>query len=182
MRSPLDLIAEGPPFQVRGTTEAAALVLAHPETIDALFDGLADDNEGIRNRASGALEKVAMARPDLLAPYKRELLTRVARIDHWVVRSRFCKILALVPNLTIAERRRAVALAKGWIDDPSTVVKVTALDCLVQLSLAPGFEGERTFATARVEAWAERGDTPAERARARILRKQLAKLARAARA
>lgn len=182
MPSPLDLIAEGPPFQVRGTAEAAALVLAQPGLLDELFDGLADDNEGIRNRASGALEKVAVARPGLLAPYKRELLTRVARIDHWVVRSRFCKILALVPNLTTAERRRALALVRGWIDDPSTVVKVTALDCLVQLSLAPGFEAERARAAARVEAWAEHGDTAAARARGRILRKQLAKLARAAQA
>lgn len=181
MPRPLDLIAEGPPFQVRGTAEAAARVLAEPGLIDELFDGLADNNEGLRNRAAGALAKVAAARPDLLAPYKRELLTRVARIEHWVVRSRFCPILARVPNLTVRERRRAIALVRGWIDARSSVVKAVALDCVVQLSLAPGFGAERAAASALVEECAEHGATPALRARARLMRKQLAKLARTTR-
>jgi hypothetical protein len=128
------------------------------------------------------LLKVALARPDLLAPYKRELLTKVARIDHWVVRCRYCQVLARVPNLTTAERRRAIALTRGWIGDKSSVVKAVALDCVVQLSLAPGFAAERIAAAALVEACATRGETPALRARARLLRQQLAKLARTAKA
>lgn len=182
MPSPLDLIAEGPPYQVRGTAAAAALVLAHPGLIDELFDGLADANEGIRNRAAGALRQVSAARPELLAPYKRELLTRVARIEHWVVRGRLCPLLARLENYTPAERRRTIALVRGWIADPSSVVKAVALDCTVQLSLAPGFATERAAAAALIEDCAAHGATPALRARARLLRKQLAKLARTARA
>ncbi|MDQ5979388.1 MAG: hypothetical protein QG602_2362 [Verrucomicrobiota bacterium] len=178
----LDQLAVGPAYALGRAAEVAAQVLARPELVDELFDGLADDNEGIRNRASGALVQVSAARPDLLGPYKRELLTRVSRIEHWVVRSRFCQMLARLDNLTPAERRRMIVMVRGWLDDRSSVVKAVALDCVVQLSLAPGFAAERTAAAALVEECAARGETPALRARARLLRKQLAKLARAARA
>jgi hypothetical protein len=178
MPTVLDQLAEGPPMAMGTVPAIAAQVLARPELIDELFDGLADGDAGMRHRASAVLEKVSATRPDLLPPYKRELLTRVSRLDHWIVRSNLCKMLPRLTNLTAAERRRAIALARGWIGDRSSVVKAVALDCVVQLSLAPGFGAERAAAAALVEACAARGETPALRARARLMRKQLAKLAR----
>ncbi|RXK53749.1 hypothetical protein ESB00_18865 [Oleiharenicola lentus] len=182
MPTPLDLLAEGLRYDAPRVAAAAALVLAQPERVDELFDGLADDNVNLRNRASGALKTVSAQRPDLLLPYKRELLTRVARLDHWIVRSHLCEMLPRLTNLTAAERRRALALARGWMEDRSSIVKAVALDCIVQLSLAPGFATERVAAAQLVEECVAHGETPALRARARLLRKQLAKLARAARA
>jgi hypothetical protein len=178
----LDQLVDGPPWAAGRSAAVAAQVLAQPGLIDELFDGLADDNAGLRNRASRALEEVSTVRPDLLLPYKRELLTRVARIDHWIVRSNLCHMLPRLTNLTATERRRAIALARSWIDRPGIVVKANALDCVVQLSLAPGHAAEHAAAVALIEDCATRGESPAVRARARILRKQLAKLARAARA
>ena len=178
----LDQLAGGDPLTLGRTVAVAAQVLAHPELIDGLFDGIADDDDAIRNRSIDALERVSAVRPDLLRPYKRELLTRVSRIGHWAVRSHLCQVLARVDNYTPAERRRAIALARGWLGEPSSIVKAVALDCLVQLSLAPGFAVERAAAAALVEECAARGETAALRARARLLRKQLAKLARPARA
>lgn len=178
----LDQLFEGPPHMLGRSAAVAAQVLVQPESIDELFDGLAGDDEGIRNRASDALEKISVARPDLFQPYKRELLTRVSRIEHWIVRSHLCQMLPRLPNLTATERRRAIVLTRGWIGEKSSVVKALALECVVQLSLAPGFAAELAEATALVDECAEHGETPALRARARILRKRLAKLARAARA
>lgn len=178
----LDQLAGDDPLTLGRTADVATQVLARPELIDELFDGLAGDDEGIRNRASGALKKVADARPDLLRPYKKELLTRVARIDHWVVRSRLCQMLGLLDNYTPAERRRTIATMRGWIGEKSSVVKAVALDCAVRLSLAPGFATERAAAAALVEECATHGETPALRARARLLRELLVKLARPARA
>jgi hypothetical protein len=160
----------------------AAQVLVRPELIDELFDGLASGDEILMGRAADALEKVARVRPDLLQPYKRELLTRVTRLEPWVVRAHACQLLALLPRYTPAERRRALQIVRGFLSDRSSIVKALALDCIVRLSLAPGFAAERTAATALVEACATVGETPALRARARILRKLLAKLARASRA
>jgi hypothetical protein len=178
----LDQLAGDDPMALGRMAEVAAQVLARPELIDELFDGLAGDDEGIRNRASGALKRVADDRPDLLRPYKKELLTRVARIDHWVVRSRLCQMLGRLDNYTPNERRRTITTMRAWLGQKSSVVKAVALDCTVQLSLAPGFAPERAEAAALVEECASQGDTPAVRARARLLRKQLAKLARTARA
>lgn len=178
----LDQLAGGHPLTLGRTAAVADQVLAKPELIDELFDGIADENEAIRNRSIDALERVSAVRPDLLRPYKRELLTRVSRIGHWAVRSHLCQVLARLDNYTPLERRRAIALTRGWLNDPSSIVKAVALDCLVQLSLAPGFDEERAAATALVEECATHGETAALRARARLLQKQLAKLARVARA
>ncbi|HEX2860423.1 MAG TPA: hypothetical protein VHN79_02240 [Lacunisphaera sp.] len=174
----LDQLADGPVWAAGRSARVAAQVLAQPEQIDELFDGLADEQEGIRNRAARALEEISAARPELLLPYKRELLTRATRIEHWIVRSHLCHILPRLGNLTTAERRRAIALLRGWMASRSIVTKVDALEGLVRLSLAPGFAAERAAATALLEDRATHGDTPALRARARILHKHLAKLAR----
>lgn len=178
----LDQLVGGAPHTLGRSPEVAAQVLARPELIDELFDGLADDDETIRNRSSDALERVAATRPDLLRPYKRELLTRVTPIDHWIVRTHTCQILARLDNYTPAERRRTIALMRSWLGEKSSIVKTVAFDCAVRLSLAPGFAAERAAAAALVEECAAHGETPALRARARILRKSLAKLARESRA
>lgn len=178
----LDQLAGGDPLTLGRAAAVAVQVLAQPVLIDELFDGIADDDEAIRIRSIDALEQVSVGRPDLLRPYKRELLTRVSRIGHWAVRSHLCQVLARLDNYTPAERRRVIALTRGWLNEPSRIVKAVALDCLVQLSLAPGFDAERAAATALVEDSATHGQTAALRARARLLRKQLAKLAPPARA
>lgn len=180
MPSLLDQLAEGRAWDPGRSAAVAAQVLARPELIDELFDGLADDNEGLRNRASRALREVSATRPDLLLSYKRELLTRVSRIDQWIVRANLCHLLPRLTNLTAAERRRAIALTRSWMDSSSSsiVVKVDAFECTVRLCLA----AEPSAAAALVEQWAAHGETAAMRARARILRKQLAKLARAVQA
>lgn len=174
----LDQLIDGPPWNAGRSRYVAEQVLARPELIDELFDGLADDHAGLRNRASRALEEISASQPELLFPYKRELLTGVARIEHWIVRSNLCHMLPRLKNLTARERQQALALARSWFGESSIVVKADALDCLVQLSLAPGFEAEKAAAAAFVEHCATHGDAPAVRARARLLRKQLVKLAR----
>jgi hypothetical protein len=181
MRTLLDQLVDGPVWAAGRSSDVAAQVLAQPGLIDELFDGLADNHEGLRNRAARTLQEISGARPELLFPYKRELLTRVVRIEHWIVRSHLCRMLPRLANLTSRERRRAIALACRWLDEGGSVVKADALECIVWLSIAPGFTAERATAANLVEACAARGDTPALRARARILRKKLAKLARAGR-
>ncbi len=178
----LDQLSGGDRRTVGRSAAVAAQVLARPELMDELFDGLASGDGILMGRSADALEKVARSRPDLLQPYKRELLTRVSRLEPWVVRAHTCELLALVPRYTPAERRRALQLVRGFLADRSSIVKALALDCIVRLSLAPGFSAERTAAAALVEACANEGETPALRARARILRKLLAKLARTSRA
>lgn len=49
-------------------------VLASPELVNVLIDGLLIDDAVVRMRASDALEKVSVAQPDLVEPYKAKLI------------------------------------------------------------------------------------------------------------
>lgn len=178
----LDQLAGGDPRSVGKAAAVAAQVLAEPARLDELFDGLACDDEPIRSRASDALEKVSALRPELLRPYKRELLTRVLQLDAWIVRAHACQILPRLDNLTAAERRRAWQTVQGFLTDRSSIVKAVALECLVRLSLPAKDASARRTTRRLVDACAASGDTPALRARARKMQRLLAKLARAPRA
>ncbi len=173
----LDQLVDGPAWARGHSARVAAQAISQPGLVDELFDGLADDHAGIRNRAARALEEVSRSRPDLLLPYKRELLTRVWRIEHWIVRSHLCRMLPRL-GLNATERRRALALAHAWLRDGTIVVQADALECIVRLSTAPGIADGPAAAARLVEECAAHGGSPAVRARARILRKHLAKLAR----
>jgi len=173
----LDRLAGGDLRTPGRSAEVAAQVLAQPGLLDGLLDGLGDPDEVIRGRTADALERISAVRPDLIQPFKRELLDRVGEPDHWVVRSHLCQIVPRLGNLTPRERRRLIALMRGFLTDKSSIVKAVALDCCVQLSLAPGFADERSAATGLVGTCAAHGDTAALRARARLLRRQLVKLA-----
>lgn len=171
----LDLLAQDPDPRTLGRAkEATARVLTEPGQIDELFDGLASGEAILMTRSADVLERVTAASPELLQPYKREFLTRVARLDHWIVRAHVCQMLPRL-RLTRREREQALVLVQGFLDDRSSIVKAVALDCLVQLSLAPGFEAELAAVAALVDRCAARGDTPALRARARKMQRQLAR-------
>ncbi|MBI2517937.1 MAG: hypothetical protein HYV95_13620 [Opitutae bacterium] len=176
----LDKLAEGDLRTLGRSAEVAADVLARPELIDELFDGIAVDDAAVRARAIDALERVAARQPELLQPYKRELLTRVALIEHWTVREHVCQLLPRLGKLTARERRAALRLVRGYLQDKSSIVKACALECLVRLSAAPGFAAQRAQAAILVDHCAARGNTAALRARARRMQRHLAKLARGA--
>ncbi|MCB1104749.1 MAG: hypothetical protein H7A44_03595 [Opitutaceae bacterium] len=174
----LEQLAGGDLRTLGRSAEVAAQVLAQPELIDELFDGIASDDEVIMARASDALEKVAAARPDVLQPYKQELLERVAHIKHWVVRAHVCQLLPRLDQLTATERRRAIALIQTYFADRSSIVRACAVECLVHLSAPADFAKERTRVIALVNDCAAHGDTPALRARARKMQRLLARQAK----
>ena len=173
----LEKLAGGDLRTLGRSAEVAADVLARPELIDELFDGVASDDVVVMARAADSLEKVAALRPDLLQPYKKELLTRVAKLDHWVVREHVCQLLPRLENLTVAERRAALVTVQGYLDGRSSIVKAFALECLVHLSAVPGFARDHAAITALVGRCAARGETAALRARARKMQRLLVKLA-----
>jgi len=147
--------------------EVARQVLADQSLFDELFDGIAEDNPTIRNRATRVVAEVTEVRPDWLAPYKSDFLNHIMALDHWIVRANVCKILPRFPNLNVTERRRMFRWAESLLPDPSSVVKACALDCLVRLSFAPHMSREFVLAQQHVQRSMIHGDTPALRARAR---------------
>lgn len=165
----LDQLSGGHPSTIGRAREVAQQVLSARERLDELFDGIAEDNPTIRHRAIRAVAEVSAVQPDWLAPNKEDFLEHMMAMDHWIVRANVCKILPRIPNLSAAERRRMFRWAESLLNDSSSVVKACALDCLSRLSLAPGFPRERKQAAAQVQHSMRLGDTPALRARARLL-------------
>lgn len=169
MLSLLDQLSGGHPSTIGRAREVARLVLEDRTSLDELFDGIAEDNPTIRNRAIRAVQEVSAVQPEWIAPYKDEFLQHIMAMEHWIVRSNTCKILPLFSNLTAAERRRMFRWAESLLNDPSSIVKTCALECLARLSLVPGFSPELAQAAQYVEHSILYGDTPALRARARKL-------------
>jgi hypothetical protein len=103
--------------------EVIALVWADPDAGRAgeLFDCLFAEDAVVRMRAADALEKVALRRPELVAPFMDRLLTDAAAIDQPSVQWHIAQIVTEVP-LSPEQRRRAIALlqynlesAHDWI-------------------------------------------------------------------
>ncbi|HAP41318.1 MAG TPA: hypothetical protein DCQ94_16410 [Nitrospira sp.] len=173
MSTLLEMLAGGDRRTLGRSAEVANRVLARPELVSELFDGIASGDEVIRGRASDALEKVSAERPDLIQPYQREILDHLTAVDDWVVREHVCLILPRLTTITAADRRRTLATVRGYLNNRSSIVQAFALECLVRLSRAPGFERERMRVDALVERCVTQGATPAVRARARRMMKMI---------
>jgi HEAT repeat protein len=61
-------------------SEVAAFVLANPQVLDDLLDGLSVSDDVVRGRTADALEKIARSRPDLLVNHL-DLLVQIANSD-----------------------------------------------------------------------------------------------------
>jgi hypothetical protein len=84
-------------------------------------------------RAADAAEKVTFTRPELLQPYKRELLGLLAESEQIELR---WHLALMVPRLELnaTERQRAAKTLWRYLDDRSSIVKTFALQGLAELA------------------------------------------------
>jgi hypothetical protein len=149
--------------------EVVEKVLADPGLFRIVFDGMLVDDPLIRMRCADAAEKITARRPDLLQPYKRKLLRKVALIDQQEVR---WHVAQLIPRLKLAraERRAAMEFLYRFLKDDSRIVKTFAMQALADLAerdadLRPGI--------VRTIQKLTRTGSPAMRSRGRKLLKKL---------
>ena len=121
--------------------------------------------------AADCLEKVAAANPKLIQPYKDAILRVLSRIGQWPVRSRVCLMLPRL-KLSSTERREAFETVRTYLDDESSIVRTFAMQAMFDLSEKD--ELLRDAAMAVIERAVKSG-SPAMRARARHLIKNLTK-------
>src|SRR5690606_28483596 len=105
--------------------------------------------------------------PERLAPHKDALLGELAEIDQPEVRWHVAQMLPRL-HLNPPENARAAAILKGFLQDKSTIVRVSALEALAALAVA---DDELEAEVSRLLARALQSGTPAEKARARKLLK-----------
>ncbi len=151
----------------------AALILNQPERFAELLECLWHDDPVVRMRAADAAEKITARKPELLRPFKLELLGLARETGQQEVRWHLALIL---PRLPLAGREfaGAVALLTEFLNDRSAIVKTCALQGLAEMAkIKPEF---REGVIAQMETAARTG-SPAMKARARKLLPPLRRLA-----
>lgn len=152
------------------TDKIASIVSTQPGLFAELMFGLWHVEGGVRSRAADAVEKATREHPELLDPFKTELLGLMPEARPAAVRWHLAQLLPRL-GLTGAERRRAIDLLRSYLNDRSSIVKTFAMDSLAELA-APDkkLHGE---VIEMIRGFTKTG-TPAMKARGRKL---LAKLA-----
>lgn len=148
------------------------LVSRAPRRFAELIECLWSDDPIVRMRAADAAEKASAAQPELLTPYKTELLGLLAEAEQIELRWHLAQMASRLP-LNVTERRRAAETLQLYLEDRSSIVRTLALQALSDIS--------RTDSELRpkvreiLEQSMIRG-TAAMKARARKLLKELKKL------
>jgi hypothetical protein len=145
--------------------EVAGLVSRRSELFPQLIAGLWSQDSLVRMRAADAAEKVTRNAPDLLKPYKKELLGLMAETNE----QELCwHLAAMIPRLllTSKERQRVASILNTYLEHRSSIVKTYALQGLAELA-----QQEPTLRPSVVETLREavRKGTPAMKARSRKL-------------
>jgi len=127
------------------------------------------EDPAVRMRSADAAEKVSAAKPEMLKPYKAELLGLLAETEQIELRWHLAQMVPRL-GLTEAERNRAAETLRLYLEDRSSLVRTFALQALADISRTDTRLRER--ARELLEE-ALRGGTAAMKARARKLLTQL---------
>jgi hypothetical protein len=140
-------------------------VLADTRQFPELLQCMWSHDAVVRMRAADAAEKVSAAKPDLLQPFKAELLGLAAESQQPEVQ---WHLALLIPRLGLTPRecRRAFAQLREYLEHRSSIVKTLALQGLAELARE---HEEFRLEVAELLAEASRNGTPAMKARARKL-------------
>jgi hypothetical protein len=115
------------------SNEVAAVVLAHRRRFPELMDCLWNDNALVRMRAADAVEKASAREPDLLAPFKAELLGLLAEAEQQELLWHLAQVVPRL-GLTPRERARAAGVFRSFLNHRSSLVKASGLQALADLS------------------------------------------------
>jgi HEAT repeat protein len=114
------------------TGEVAAEVLAHPDRLPLLAEGMRHPDEFIRSRTSCAMERIACADPELVRPLTLRIMEVAEHDPAPVVRWRYALILGAIP-FTSGDVDADVAALRGMLHDRSVFVRRMALISLTEI-------------------------------------------------
>ena len=165
----LKKLTGGDKRQIGRSNEVVATVLKNPSLFQELFSGLTASDPLVRMRAADAAEKITRQHPELLNSHKVVLLRVLENTEEQEVA---WHAAVMAPRLTLYknDRLRVFAVLKCFLNAPSRIQRVMALQGLVDLATATP-----SLVTAVIPLVndALEADVPSVRARARKLKKQL---------
>jgi len=155
--------------------ETVPLIQAQRALAAYLVELLFDRDLGISQRAADVLERVSHkpspALYRVLARSKDALVGLLSEAQPKKLRWNLALILGRLP-LTVPDCRRCADILSARLDDPSSIVKTAALQCLADLTHQDPSLLPMVLDLLRIHS---RSGTPAMRARCRILLKEFEK-------
>jgi len=114
------------------SNEVAAIVANDPDLFRELIAGLWAPEPLVRMRAADAAEKVTRKHPELLQPYKKELLGLMRETKQQELR---WHLAVMIPRIELNARERQIAVTSlsSYLEDRSSIVKTFALQGLADL-------------------------------------------------
>jgi hypothetical protein len=163
-------LLEGEDRRSIGCSErVAAIVSKNHALFPELIKGWWSGDPLVRMRAADATEKIARKIPDLLRPYKKELLGLMAQAEEPELRWHLAVMTPRLP-LNSKERQLVTRVLSRYLGDGSSLVKTFALQGLADLTVDdPSIRSE----VVEILRQATRQGTPAMKARSRKLLRQL---------
>jgi len=159
------ILAGGDRRSLGRTNSVVAQVLRKPQLFSELLQCMWSDDAVIRMRAADAAEKISLEKPELLQPFKAEILGLADESRQQEVQWHMALMIPRL-QLTGTERRRAADRLKEYLEGRSSIVKTHALQGLLDLA---GEDQEMRTQALEFLAAASRNGTAAMKARARKL-------------
>ena len=161
----LALLEGGDRRSIGRADEVAAAVSKNHAFFPSLMQGWWSANPLVRMRVADATEKITRKNPDLLRPYKKELLVLMGEAEEQELR---WHLAAMVPRLPLSseERQLAFSLLRRYLEDRSSIVKTCALQAMADLA---GDDSSMRPRVKEILRRSMRNGTPAMKARSRKL-------------
>ncbi len=161
----LALLEGGDRRSIGRADQVAAIVAKDARLFPELIAGLWSGDPLVRMRAADATEKVTRSNREFLQPHKKGLLGLMAETKQQELRWHLAAMIPRLP-LNAKERRLAVSLMNGYLEDRSSIVKTSALQGLADLA-----QDDASLRPKVIEVLGEssRTGTPAMKARSRKL-------------
>ena len=132
-RNLLQRLTGGDRRSIGRADEVAELVLKQPALFRELITGIRDADPLVCMRAADAAEKVSLQQPQVLRPFKAELLRLLDEASQQEVRWHMAQMVPRLP-LSTTERLRAASALRRYLEDPSSIVKTCALQALAEIA------------------------------------------------
>ncbi len=162
-------LAGGDRRSIGQSNQVATLVLKRPALFGELIRGLGAPDPLVRMRAADAAEKVSLERPDLLVPFRTDLLRLLEAATEQELRWHLAQMVPRLP-LTKSERLRAFLAFQRYLQDRSSIVRTCAMQALADLVST---DAELVHQVAQLLRKHTQNGTAAMKARGRKLLRQL---------
>ncbi len=114
------------------SNQVVAVIRRQPVLFPALIDGMHHADELVRMRAADAAEKLTVANPEWLQPFKVRLMRLAAKEKQQEVRWHLAQMLPRL-DLSTSERKLVVTTLRNYLEDESRIVKTFAMQGLVDV-------------------------------------------------